>query len=628
MNAKLLKALCLFVSMISDRVTSSPRISYLHNHTLRKDEGNKWDMVGKFFADFNEAYLKKYEPRQITITGVPKHENIQKALKPFLKSYPHIICTETRDCGYSKIFSDGNFVIIFLDDLTEETFMKNSRIISRCEKCKLLFLCDGKIQNNGVRLMFALATKQNVPYSELAYLNADGIGLYSEFLGINCTMEARLVEIWRPGTDLDRINQWAYKFHDLNGCPVTVSSLNFTPKMMIEEYKNGTVKIVGGREGKLMLEAAEKFNFSLTLKYPTMTDRLRYSQRAAIMKDVASGVAEIGIGRLRPSDHFRDRVSMSVAYDNDCLTWGVPRFVNRANDVIFVEFSGMVWAMITLIFGVACVAGYLHRYFTSLKAGNRKNLGLIPIVFEVFALHLGNPVISVTSSPGGRSFLIASLYYAMVITTAYKTSLASILATEIDTATIVDAEGIIKSNLSVIGSLYDWNILKDQANESEITSKLLERFTINNNDMKTWNNFLSDNNYAFLARRSWLSYQRQKIVKAHESVTFDVFDTCVLTYHTVINYQKKSILRKPIDRLIQRLTESGILKHWDINDEIDADVALARKSYLDYVNHRAAHKFRNIFVLYFICITLSLVAFVLELLCAKVQSKIRPNDDI
>lgn len=218
--------------------------------------------------------------------------------------------------------------------------------------------------------------------------------------------------------------------------------------------------------------------------------------------------------------------------------------------------------------------------------------------------------------------LTAIVFYAMVITTAYKSSLASILATDAGTPTIVDAQGIINANLNIVGSLYDYNILQDQANESKVSSILLERFVINNNDEEIWGQFMSSSNYALMGRRSVMDYDRQASIRAHKPINFDVLSDCILAYHAVIAFQKRSFLRKPSDEIIQRLTESGILNHWDI-DELDADKILQRKSLQKYYDKRAAYKFWNIFRLYFFCISVSLLFFCLELLAPKIDPRNR-----
>ncbi|XP_068989292.1 uncharacterized protein [Neodiprion pinetum] len=480
-------------------------------------------------------------------------------------------------CAFLERFSERTLVIVFLNKFSEKKFRKNVDILSRCQTCHVLFVSSTIMPVNNIRSIFIWAHEHNMPYTEFAQLAKDVVELYSRFVTKNCSTEARLTRVWRPGMDLGQINTWAFKLNDLNGCPVSVSSLTFTPKMMIRESENGSLIIVGGREGKLLLTLADKLNFTIALRHPSMADRMKYSRKVAIINDVINGTTEIGIGRLRPTNEMQNRIAVSAAYDDECITWGVPRVLSWKDDIVFMEFSGTVWAAVGVVFVASWVLGYVHRNIVLSENVKRKHVGFFKVLFDALTLHLGNPINHVSFSTGGRCVLIIYLYYAMVITTAYKASLASILATDGGSSVIVDVDGIIKANLTVIGSLYDYKVLKDQENDSVITQRLIERFVVDNNDSAIWDQLTSvDNNYAFLARRSALNWLRQTIAKTQESVTFDVFNNCVLAYHPVVALQKKSVLRKSVNTVIQRLTESGILNHWD-PDEHDSERILKRR---------------------------------------------------
>ncbi|XP_048510265.1 uncharacterized protein LOC125500696 [Athalia rosae] len=407
------------------------------------------------------------------------------------------------------------------------------------------------------------------------------------------------------------MKDWAFQDRNLNGCPVFVSISSFVPKMMIETSKNGSLKIAGGIEGELVLAIADKLNFTLALRSPSASERLKYSRKASILNDVLSGTAEIGIGRLRPTNDMEGKVVRSVMYDTECITWGVPRIVRWSNNVVWVEFTPKVWAIVGMIFAIGCATGYAsHRIDSS--AGVKRGTGIAATVFDVVSIHLGNTVAKVPISLGGRFMLMAYLYYATVLTTAYKTSLASILTTEKGTPMVVDMHDILKLNLSIGGSRYDFDILRDQENGSEVISRLVERFVVNNNDSATLRRLKMENNFAFLARGSSLDDERGKSVRSNGSVTFDVFNTCVLSYHTVMVIRKESFLREPINRVIRRLSEAGILKHWDI-DKFDVDQIIKRRSAEKFFEERAGEKFQNIFLLYSIFIGFCALIFLIEI---------------
>lgn len=228
---------------------------------------------------------------------------------------------------------------------------------------------------------------------------------------------------------------------------------------------------------------------------------------------------------------------------------------------------------------------------------------------------------SVPVSGGGRFALISYLCYATVLTTAYKTSLASILTTEKGTPTIVDVTGIVRANLSLGGSQYDFNMLKDQVDYSLTNLKLVERFVVNNNDSETIQRLKFHKDFAFLARGSSLRDEKQKLLRNNRPLNFDVFDRCVLAYHAVMVIRKSSFLLEPVNLVIRRLSESGILEHWDIGN-FDSEKILERRNAERFFEERAGKKFQTIFVLYSCCICLCLLTFIIELIVPKLKLKI------
>lgn len=346
------------------RVTSSESLPS-ENRTLLNGADFE-NVLEIFLADLKKGFLDKYVPRHVTIVG-GSLDDLQQAQSLF-GIYPFIICEESIKCGYSKKFSQGNFVIIFLEDLSNDTIAKIIDVLSNCRKCKVLFVFNGVIGISDVWFIFNTALEYNVAFSELVHRQKDSIELYSNFVGTNCSIGAKLVTVWRSGTSLKTIENWAFQSPRMNGCPVSISSLTFTPKMIIEEKENGSLTIVGGREGKLVLTLSDKLNFSIALRYPSVADQLKFSRKVSIMNDVASGISEIGIGRLRPANNLNYTIVVSVPYDRECITWGVPRLMNFSNDIVWVEFSWEVWASIGMIFGITCVVGYAHQnYVTSMN---------------------------------------------------------------------------------------------------------------------------------------------------------------------------------------------------------------------------------------------------------------------
>lgn len=209
-------------------------------------------------------------------------------------------------------------------------------------------------------------------YIEFALGKNNAIRLYSNFVAANCSVQVQLVSIWRPGIILDNVQDRVFRPKDLNGCPISVSSSNFTPKMVIEEKEDGSLIAADGQEGKLLWAIAERLNSTIVLQIPLMVDQTKYSKRMSIINDVINESVEIGIGRIRPTNGLYELVEFSATYDEECVTWGVPRLINWPYNILWLEFSWEVWAYVGFVFCMSCAIEYTHQNMIFTK--NRKSV--------------------------------------------------------------------------------------------------------------------------------------------------------------------------------------------------------------------------------------------------------------
>lgn len=229
------------------------------------------------------------------------------------------------------------------------------------------------------------------------------------------------------------------------------------------------------------------------------------------------------------------------------------------------------------------------------------------------ALHLGNSIKNVPLLARGRIILILSLWYALILTTAFRTSLASILMMDTDSQVITDGEGILRENLSIGGAAYSLDFLKDQMNDSETASKLVQRFIIVNSPVEAMRRRNSDENFAFISRLSSISYHIETTVKAGYPIRYSILDDCILKYYSVIIFRDDSQLRKSVNNVIMRLRNSGIVHGW-----ASTETNYYKKYKYELKNGICfglcvKQKFQQIFLFYFICVLLSLLTFFTEI---------------
>lgn len=240
-------------------------------------------------------------------------------------------------------------------------------------------------------------------------------------------------------------------------------------------------------------------------------------------------------------------------------------------------------------------------------------------VLNTLLINLGSPAIGTAIRASGRIIFITFTFYATVMTTGYKTSLASILATVRSRPLVTDTEGIVKANFIVGGSEYNLNILKDQINSSEYIPKLIERYVVIRDSTVAIERLKSEKNFAFLGRRSFLLYSKRKAVEARELIKFDILDECILNFHVVMILKENTVLVESVNRYILQLLESGIVNHWNKNFRMNDQILEKQNSEL-YVQKFMRQKFKDIFIFYGCGIVLSILVFFIELICPKISS--------
>lgn len=245
--------------------------------------------------------------------------------------------------------------------------------------------------------------------------------------------------------------------------------------------------------------------------------------------------------------------------------------------------------------------------------GDRRNAGPMAIFLDIIAVNLGNPATHLPLFTGGRMILVAYLIYGTVITTGYKTSLNSAMTTVKNIRAITDTRGIITANLTTGGSFFYYQILMDQANASLVNRELINRYVIYNNDSKALHRLKYLHDFALLHRKVDLNYERSFSDSPND---FNTLQECVSKYYIVMAVNKGSFILYAMNRMIQRVIESGIPQIWESRETIRRNKHPERL-YAEYT--------RRIFVsfLKFYCSALVIctLVFFIELLVPKLKTK-------
>lgn len=199
--------------------------------------------------------------------------------------------------------------------------------------------------------------------------------------------------------------------------------------------------------------------------------------------------------------------------------------------------------------------------------------------------------------------------------------MSSILTTGHASPIANDVTGIVKANISVIGSRYSFGIMEDVYAGDEHASELIhlkQKYVTVNSQSEAFEIMRNTQvGSALFTRRSALQSFQRTIAKEDGSITFDILKPCASAHHAVMVFRKGSVLLHPIDEIIMHLRESGILQHWSsFFFHMDDDASLFyNANRLAMIQVRM--KLKDLFFFYGCCITVCFSVFIIELIIAR-----------
>lgn len=325
---------------------------------LKNEIDDDVGIMKKFLHYLSTICIENLVFRMVFFIG-GSSDNLRKA-KSFFEICPIVVCSDTKSCPHRKKFSTRSMIVIFLDDLNNKMLSMNEKFFIKCKWCSILYITEETMDlRNDIPQTFDTAIKQRLQRVKFAEINEHEAKIYDKIIGDNCSMEFRTIGVWKPGNMFDIFND-NWFVNDFKGCPMTVSTFNSPPKMLLKNYDNGTEVAIGGSEGKLLLTLAKYLNLTMIVRSPDNFEQTKNSRRSSIIMDVASGKSDIAIGGLRAKIQQKSLYS-SVAYDSECMVWTVPLKKTWARSIPWRGFPWQVWSLIGLVHVIGCLFTFLYR---------------------------------------------------------------------------------------------------------------------------------------------------------------------------------------------------------------------------------------------------------------------------
>ncbi|XP_023169737.2 uncharacterized protein LOC111598629 isoform X1 [Drosophila hydei] len=320
-----------------------------------------------------------------------------------------------------------------------------------------------------------------------------------------------------------------------------------------------------GTDGLLASYIAQRMNATRIITRP-----LFYNQSTDICyKEIANEFDDLAMNiRFLAPDTFKKRIEATIAHNRDDLCVIVPKakaellFWN-----IFRSFGGWVW----LAIGSSMVLSYffcrlLLSCTSSLPVHGRLRHRLGQgAAFELYSCTLAQPMAHVPRNSSVCVFLILWLYFGMLISTAFRGNLTSIIVYRKPLPDINDLSELAASSYKILMRRRHKKHIRQflsigHENEARIKQHMRE---VPDTELTDYFN-QNDQSYAYLEKHHIGSFQVNARQHMHLGrPLFHLMDSCLVPFHAVYTVPYGSPYLGFINQLIRGAHEFGFERYWD-----------------------------------------------------------------
>lgn len=611
---------------------------------------NEEYLIKEFYLQLR-VEMDKWHTRDVVLAGETRgHESL---IKLFIKDFTCFVIKNGNNIIPASDLSATTLVIQFLTDVSDEHVSKEIRALPDSRRVLLLLTFRGPVDEDEIETALRAGFRETEGLIFFVHQCEESVRIHNYEYQESCDMGIQLLFDWSPGLTLTELTEYSKRVK-IHGCECPVATMVSPPHMYVgTSVERNTLYPHGGTEGYLILGVAGGIIYCHARVIQINESNFGASHDSeAITLACASRKAAFGIGQLSPTAKMNELVEMSPLHRKEYIIWCVPRITRFEQNVMSAEFTWESWAFIGLMFFVNLVIEYVLRNVFRLDGGKffaqaykllviaitkrihiskerAQRSDFSAIFLDIFGITLGNTVTYNPLSRSGKTLLLTYLWYSTIITTAFKTSLSSILTLETGQSVITDTAAILRANLTPGGSRSLFYTLKDQAEDNEITAQLIARYEFEEEGIKALRRVSQDQDFAFLTKLSKLAYYHDELTKLGESPSFDILNEVVLAYSTVLIMPKRSRWHSRINRYMTAVAENGLLTKIVKGNPVLELIVTGKSTYsggrntTEELRESVGEKFRFIFLMYIVLISICLVTFIGELIIYEFRSKKR-----
>lgn len=441
-----------------------------------------------------------------------------------------------------------------------------------------------------------------------------------------------LVDTWKAkNKDFNKgfLANFSSVLTNFHRCPLKLVTKNRPPESSVL-MENGSL-LLGGIGGKILTALMRKYNFSVIITQAEdlesnayLRDKYGYVlsnySKDKIVQGLSDAKFDLAFGVFPFLSYFSSDIELSSFSFTENFAFYVPCGTKETPSLwrfYYVEFSLPTWVTVLLLFLVfLCFMKLLSTVLvkdTSFSSfwGN---------TFILWSIHVENTVSFRTRSTTAKVFFTMVMFYCMIISVAYRASLKSFLMAHLEPKSIETWEELEESDFKITGLSQDFHILDTIGINYLTIRKLAQKY-----EVRSTGEF-SDIVYDLAVKRNTAFFGSERMLMYYYSNLQEEYGTTIQRVCQVGQFvssspaslfimRSGSSFRYMIDQLTINYMQTGHMTFIGASaTKTTTAYSLNEKQETFSLNH-----LRGTFLMWFIGITIALIAFTIEVLYYKLH---------
>ncbi|XP_066973634.1 ionotropic receptor 21a-like isoform X2 [Macrobrachium rosenbergii] len=381
-----------------------------------------------------------------------------------------------------------------------------------------------------------------------------------------------LMERWDQGGPQRNADLFPDKLSDFHRSELTAVTFEHPPSIIQVPHEGDS-----GSEGhhydgidiRLLRLLSDALNFRLKIVNPSDGGKWGSPNEdgswSGLTGDLTQRKAHMGVANLFILTSYLQVVDMTVAYDVEagCFITPLPEDLPQWVALVY-PFSREVWIfiLIFLFLGtpVLCAMSRMANHW--LEDVSSWGTNLYQITFYGMGIFFGQGMPQEPQGNVTRIYFIMWVWYGLLITVVYKSSLTAFLTIPLEQPPIDTLEQLTLSTLPAWGSTGITFKKMLQESPDPLVQSLADRYHPVSGT-KEGIMLTAQKKYAMMENRQYLEYMiATNFTNKYGEETLHVMKECFLPFQIGMAIPKKAPYKPNFDRIIKKIIEAGLVRKW------------------------------------------------------------------